>query len=102
MVGSPTSKLFWVDVKGLSSKNAWLIKPKAPRDDLFYILVLLSPLVESSKPRLVDRFFILSQADATECEASYMRAHPNDKGLIRGFGFPGALPHEDMWEKLPS
>jgi hypothetical protein len=101
MVGSPSSKLFWVDVKGLSSKNAWLISPKAPRDDLFYILVLLSPLVESPQKRLADRFFILSQSEVSECEAIYMRAHPNDKGLIRGFGFSGAESYEDKWDKLP-
>jgi hypothetical protein len=35
MVGSPSSKLFWVDVKGLSAKNSWMITPKEPRDDLF-------------------------------------------------------------------
>src|SRR5271170_4299001 len=68
MVGSRSSKLFWVDVKGLSAKNAWLIKPKDAREELFYILVLLSPLVESPKTRLADRFFILSQAEAVECE----------------------------------
>jgi len=102
MVGSPSSKLFWVDVKGLSSKNAWLISPKAPQDDLFYILVLLSPLVEKSKERIADRFFILTQTEVADCEKAYMGAHPNDKGLIRGFGFPGAAPHEDLWEKLPA
>lgn len=102
MVGSPSSKLFWVDVKGLSSKNAWLLSPKAPRENLFYILVLLSPLVESPKQRAADRFFILSQAEAIECEAAYMRAHPNDRGLIRGFGFSGAEGFEDHWKKLPS
>ena len=102
MVGAPSSDLFWVDVKGLSSKNALLIKPKAERENLFYILVLLSPLVEKPQKRLADRFFILSQRKASECEADYMQAHPNDKGLIRGFGFSGAEPHEDKWKKLPS
>ena len=101
MVGSPSSKLFWVDVKGLSSRNAWLINPKPSREDLFYILILLSPLVESSKKRTADRFFILNQTEVCDVEAAYMRAHPNDKGLIRGFGFSGAEPHEDCWAKLP-
>jgi hypothetical protein len=102
MVGSPSTKLFWVDVKGLSSKNAWLVSPKPLRDDLFYILILLSPLVNAPDKRVHDRFFILNQAEALECEAAYMRAHPNDKGLIRGFGFSGAVPHEDKWGKLPT
>ena len=52
MVGSPSSKLFWVDVKGLSAKNAWLITPKESRDDLFYVLVLLSRLAERPKERV--------------------------------------------------
>jgi hypothetical protein len=102
MVGSPSAKLFWVDVKGLSSKNAWLISPKKPREDLFYILILLSPLVESPKLRRPDRFFILSQDEVSACEAAYMRAHPNDKGLIRGFGFSEAESYEDKWDKLPA
>jgi hypothetical protein len=59
-------------------------------------------LVEKPQKRLADRFFILSQVEASECEAAHMRAHPNDKGLIRGFGFPGAERHEDEQEKLPS
>ena len=101
MVGAPSSKLFWVDVKGLSAKSPWLVSPKAARDDLFYVLVLLSPLAASPAKRVADRFFILSQAEATECEASYRRAHPGDKGLIPGFAFSDAAPFEDQWEKLP-
>jgi hypothetical protein len=41
MVGSPSSKLFWVDVKGLSSKNIWVVSPKDSREELFYVLMLL-------------------------------------------------------------
>jgi hypothetical protein len=102
MVGSPTSKLFWVDVKGLSSKNAWLITPKPQRDDLFYVLVLLSPLAEKPKARTPDRFFVLTQTEANSLEESYRKAHPNDKGTIPGFGFADAGMHEDGWCKLPS
>jgi hypothetical protein len=101
MVGSPSSKLFWVDVKGLSAKNAWLIAPKEPRDDLFYILILLSPLAEGPSKRRPDRFFILTQAEANVLEAAYRRAHPNDKGIIPGFNFDAPAAHEDLWEKLP-
>lgn len=101
MVGSPSSKLFWVDVKGLSSKNAWLITPKDPREDLFYVLVLLSPLAENRKERTPDRFFILTQAEANNLESAYRQAHPNDKGAIPGFAFADAANYEDCWEKLP-
>src|SRR5207244_3469072 len=79
MVGSPNSKLFWVDVKGLSSRNAWLTTPKAKRRDLFYVLVLLSPLADKPKERTADRFFILTQAETNDLEATYRKAHPKDK-----------------------
>ena len=101
MVGSPSSELFWVDVKGLSSKNSWLIAPKEPRERLFYILVLLSPLAESPNKRTADRFFVLTQAEANDLEAAYRHTHPNDKGAIRGFAFADADKHEDKWDKLP-
>ena len=101
MVGSPSSKLFWVDVKGLSSKNPWLITPKAPRGELFYVLVLLSPLAQNPKERTPDRFFILTQAEANDLESAYRQAHPKDKGAIPGFAFADAAGCEDCWEKLP-
>jgi hypothetical protein len=101
MVGSPSSKLFWVDVKGLSGKNVWLIAPKEPRDDLFYVLVLLSRLAEKPKARVADRFFILTQEEANELESDYRKAHPNDKGRVPGFGFNDPAAHEDLWDKLP-
>ena len=102
MVGSPSSKLFWVDVKGLSSKNAWLLKPKESRDELFYVLVLLSPLAEKSERRAADRFFVLTQPEANDLAAAYQRTHPNDRGAIPGFAFPDAVKYEDCWDKLPS
>ena len=101
MVGTPSSKLFWVDVKGLATENSWVITPKEPRDDLFYVLVLLSPLAEKPKKRVADRFFILPQAEANALEAAYLAAHPKDKGLMRGFGFSTPSAYEDRWDKLP-
>ncbi len=77
-------------------------KAKEPREELFYIFVLLSPLVDGPEMRRnPDRFFILNQAEAGECEASYMRTNPNYNGIMRGFPFNLALPHEDKWDKLP-
>jgi hypothetical protein len=102
MVGSPSSKLFWVDVKGQSSKNVWLVAPKEARDSLFYVLVLLSPLADEPKVRAPDRFFVLTQAEANDLEAAYARAHPSDKGALRGFAFKDAESYEDKWGKLPA
>ncbi len=54
MVGTPNTKsLFWVDVKGLSSNNAWLIKRKPTLPNLFYVLVRVG------KNRADDAFFVL-------------------------------------------
>jgi hypothetical protein len=51
MVGTPSGKQFWVDVKGQSARNNWLVKPKQVHESLFYVLVLLSPLAKPSQPR---------------------------------------------------
>jgi hypothetical protein len=102
MVGSPKSSLFWVDVKGLSQRNAWLLKPKALRADLFYILVLLAPLAKEPNKREADRFFVMRQEEANELEETYSRDHPNDKGKRPGFAFGYAEPFEDRWDRLPS
>jgi hypothetical protein len=61
MVGVPGSGLqFWVDVKGLSSNNAWLITPKPSHLNLFYVLVRVG------ENRTDDRFFILSQPEMNQ------------------------------------
>jgi hypothetical protein len=43
MVGTLSGEQFWVDVKGLSGKAAWLVKPKPDRHNLYYVLMLLAP-----------------------------------------------------------
>jgi len=101
MVGAPSGNQFWVDVKGLSSRNAWLLSIKPDRPNLFYILVCLAPLANKPKMREPDRFFILNQAEANKMVREYMASHPNDKGKRTGFAFKDSLSAEDAWEKLP-
>ena len=73
MVGVPDNGLqFWVDVKGLSSNNAWLIKQKPDHMNLFYILVRVGD------DRARDRFFILDQAQVNALLEQSRLAHPND------------------------
>ena len=57
MVGTQGGKQFWVDVKGLSKNNAWLIKKKHERLNLYYVLVRVGEVRDE------DRFFILPQSE---------------------------------------
>lgn len=102
MVGSPVSgQQFWIDVKGLTSKTAWLVTPKTQRKGLFYVLVYLSPLNESGKKVGTDRFFVLTQEETNALLDDYRKAHPGDKGKMLGFGFNDPRQFESAWSKLP-
>ena len=100
MVGTHTGEQFWVDVKGLASKDSWLVKPKPDRLNLFYVLVHLAALAETWT-RVADRFFVLTQKEAKDLEADYRRGHPTAKHSMPGFSYKDAVPHEDKWDKLP-
>lgn len=94
MVGVPETGLqFWVDVKGLSSNNAWLIKQKPEHLNLFYILVRVGDV------RGQDRFFILDQPQLNSLLQQSRLAHPNDP--TSGFGWNYPMPFEDKWDILP-
>jgi hypothetical protein len=98
-VGSPHSeKLFWVDVKGLSTKAAWIVQPKSPRDQLFYVLVHLAP---PNRPR-EDEFFVLTQDEANDLVKKYSESHPGDKGKMFGFAFTDPEKYREAWQKLPT
>lgn len=98
MVGTPNGALFWVDVKGLTTKADWLIRPKAPRRGLFCVLVWLAAL---SELRLADRFFVLTQNEANLLEKKYRDEYPASKDSMPGFRFKWAEEHEGRWDKLP-
>lgn len=102
MVGTPSGAQFWVDVKGLSVKSDWLVKPKAPHKNLFYVLVYLSQLAEAGSERRPDQFYVLTQDEANELERAYREARPNNKTTMAGFRFGSAEPHRDRWDKLPA
>ena len=96
MVGSPRSgRMFWVDVKGLSSKNAWFLKRQATRPDLFYILVLVDGAAGD------DRFFILDQGEANQLVEDYIASHPGMNVVVDSFNWSDALPYENCWFTLP-
>jgi len=91
MVGHPVSgEQFWVDVKGLAKPTAWLGRSKPPRQNLFYILVLVG--TQRSK----DRFFVLSQAEWDRLIQQYREKHPSQKP-IGGFNWLDPQKFENEW-----
>ena len=94
MVGRLSSSVqFWVDVKGLSSNSPWLIKPKAPLKNLFYVLTRVGALREE------DRFFVLSQSETNKLIGVNHAAHPADQ--TNGFGWKAPHKYEGKWDRLP-
>jgi hypothetical protein len=94
MVGRPSGEQFWVDVKGLSKPNAWLVTPKPALTGLYYILLL----VGYERPR--DRFFILSQLDFNDLIRQYLANHLHAKP-IPSVNWGDAFQFENRWETLP-
>ena len=88
MVGRPNGEQFWVDVKGLSRPNAWLVAPKPALTGLYYILVLVG------RERPSDRFFILSQSDFNDLIRQYRADHPDVKP-IPSFNWGDAFKFEN-------
>lgn len=101
VVGKPRQQPFWIDVKGQSSRSAWLIKPKQSAPSLYYVLVYLSPLASGDGTREPDEFFVLSQGDTAELAAQYLLSHPRDQNKLPGFGFKDPHKFRNAWDKLP-
>jgi hypothetical protein len=101
MVGAPSRRQFWIDVKGLSAKADWLIRNRADYADLYYVLVYVARLPDGRRPHQADRFFVLTQAETNHLIQRYQSARPNNKGTIPGFNWGDPHPYEDAWGKLP-
>jgi hypothetical protein len=94
MVLSPKLRqMFLVDVKGLYTKNPWWVKPKTPRNNLFYVLAY----VPTSAP---NKFFVMTQNEVNESVQTELTRlkRPNNYSFQ---GFTVAVPHEDAWTILP-
>jgi hypothetical protein len=87
MATSPRGISFSVDVKGLRSKNPWLVKRKPDATNLFYVLAHVPP----GKP---NKFFIISQATANEL----IRDHPTASDIKWDAGLDY---HLEKWDVLP-
>jgi hypothetical protein len=99
MVASRNGVQFAVDVKGQASKSSWNLREKNTWPNLFYILVYFPP--KTSNVGLIDRFFILTQAEANQLVTKYRQSHPGDSGKAPGFGFSDPILFENQWDKLP-
>jgi hypothetical protein len=85
----------YIDVKGLHRRNAWLVKPKRPRKNLFYILVL----VPRNAP---NRYFVFSQKEINrKIDAELSRLDRSTDYPIKGIPWSAALIQEDAWHKMP-
>jgi hypothetical protein len=101
MVGTRDGRQFWVDVKGLSTKSDWLLKPKPAHLNLYYVLVFLSPLAGPDSRREADQFYVLTQNEANRLEEKYRQDRPGRKHTMSGFLFSAPRDFRDKWEKLP-
>jgi hypothetical protein len=97
MIVSPKRKLMsLIDVKGLYSHNPWLLRRKAQRDDLYYVLAYVPPAPAQNQ------FFVLTQAQANQLvEEELKRLRRKDGYPVEGFLWKLALPFENAWNTLP-
>ncbi|MCR0980577.1 hypothetical protein [Roseomonas populi] len=96
-VVSPARRLtFLLEVRGLYRLNPWIIKTRAERDDLFYVLAL----VPDDGPT---RLFVLTQAQVYAFRREELERHKRPAD----YHAPGVLlrqvkAYEDAWDVLPS
>ena len=93
MVGHPDGRQFWIDVKGLASRNSWWGKEKPLGPGLFYVGMLVG------KARNQDDFFVMTQAEWNGLVADYQARHPAQK-KAGGFAWKDAAPFKGRWDKL--
>jgi hypothetical protein len=96
MVVSPTSKKnFLIDVKGLYKPNPWVIKTKATRDSLYYVLAFVPDDTNN-------RFFILCQEQVNNyIRTELARLGRPDDYPMTGILWKQAEAHENKWDVLP-
>jgi len=88
MVSSRSGDQFGIDVKGLYKRNFWVVKPKAARAALFYVLAYV-PTGEAN------RFFILDQTQANAEIAA------NDARSVARAALRGKVITTDSFQGIP-
>ena len=93
---------FRVEVKGLKSRNYWIVRPSSPDAHLFYVFV---SLLKSDPPRY---FVLTSQQVRKVCSDKENEARRRAKETGRpfdarwgGFNWGAVLEYEDKWDTLP-
>jgi|SRR5665213_1046782 len=101
MVVSPNGTQFLIDVKGLYRPNFWQVKPKARRDNLFYVLALVPDVGQN-------RFFVMTQKEVnndiknnTDAWRKRNPAKANMDDTRPGVSAKCAEKHENCWDVLP-
>jgi hypothetical protein len=96
MVVSPVGReMFLIDVKGLYRPNPWVLKRKAVRGNLFYVLAF----VPADAP---NEFFIMTQQQAHQLiETELKRLNRPDDYPMTGFVWKLAIEYRDAWHVLP-
>jgi hypothetical protein len=103
MVISPTGKQFGIDVKGVYKRNFFPVKPRTPRDGLFYVLTY----VPTDEP---NQFFVMTQRQINDAIQTNWDKYRTKHGLplsdVSENKFPGvewnlAKPYLDKWRTLP-
>lgn len=96
MVLSKNKVAFVVDVKGLYKRNPFVVSPKAPRTDLYYVLALVPDAGENE-------FFVLSQAEVRRTsEAELKRLGRSKDYSMPGLSWPSVQRFKSRWDTLPA
>jgi hypothetical protein len=99
LVQSPSGDHFTVDVKGQSTKNFWLIRPRTAKPDHYFILVFVPR--DGSPPK----FFIVRSDELMRHREKYKQSALISSGKYRddlgGINWGTALAYEDKWDSLP-
>ncbi len=99
MAVSPSGTHFEIDVKGLSSKNFWLVQEREPRDDLFYILVYLPPDYHPPNFYIFTSKVLMENIRAQKTQTLESGKKWIDSGA--GINWRTALEYQDRWDLFP-
>jgi hypothetical protein len=98
LVRSPNGAQFTVDVKGQSKKNFWLIQPRNPDINHYFVLVFLPQIAQHP------RFFILSCNELMKKREEYKQSvllRRKYRDELGGINWSTAFDYEDKWDVLP-